>query len=91
MKSLATLVAIACLSLQAMGGDFDNWYFKFLAEPCELSGKTHSEDDQQIGSFSGISTGTLSAAGSTFTESFAYIYQPGDNEAKAALIWKKGR
>ncbi|MCB1098031.1 MAG: hypothetical protein KDN22_20840 [Verrucomicrobiae bacterium] len=89
MKAL--LIAVLSLPVSVFGGDFDNWYFEFLSERCEISGKTFSPDGKETGTFTGASTGKVSPKGAKFTESFEYIYMPGDHKAKDSLVWTKGK
>lgn len=90
MKTLA-IIAIVCLPISVFGGDFENWYFEFVSERTEISGKTLSSDDKQTGTYTGTSTGSVSPNGTEFTETFEYIYMPGDHKTKYALVWTKGK
>ncbi len=86
---LLLIIAVFSLPLSVFGGDFDNWYFKFLSERCDITGKTFSPDGKKTGTFTGTSTGKVSPTEATFTESFEYVYMPGDHKAKDSLVWTK--
>jgi len=89
MKTLATFVLFLLPTL-ASGGDFKNWFFDLHLEECEISGKILSPQDEEIGSFSGKSTGKLSPDGKKFTTSFEYVYLPRGNKESYTLVWTRG-
>jgi hypothetical protein len=89
MKTFAIIVLFLLPAL-ASGEDFKKWFFDLHLEECEISGKILSPQDEEIGTFSGKSTGKLSPDGKRFTTSFDYVYLPRGNKESYALVWTKG-
>jgi hypothetical protein len=71
------------------GGDFDNLYFEFSKQKCEISGETFSPTGKKDGTVTGKSVGEISGDGKEFTENFEYIFMPGGHEGKDTVVWKK--
>lgn len=76
-------------SLSAFAGDFDAWYFKFLSVERKVVGETLSAEGKVVGTFTGKTSGEVSADGKQFTEKFEYLYMPEEHRVKEALVWKK--
>ena len=88
MKFLLSIFLV-CLPLNAFAGDFDAWYFKFLSVERKVVGETLSAEGKVVGTFTGKSSGEVSADGKSFSEKFEYFYMPEEHRVKEALVWKK--
>ena len=90
MKFFLTACLIA-LSLPALGNDFDNWYFNFLAGQVESQGDMFSPDGEQVGTFAGQMKSAVSKDGKSFRSDFECLYLPMEIEVKEDSVWTKGK
>lgn len=84
------LLFLFCLPVCVFGGDFENLYFEFSRQKCEISGETFSPDGKKDGTVTGKSSGEISGDGKEFTEDFEYTFMPGGHKGKDTVVWKKG-
>lgn len=87
---LLLIFFLFCLPLSVIAGDFDAWYFKFLSVERKVLGETLSAEGKVVGTFTGKTSGEVTADGKTFTERFEYFYMPEEHRVIEALVWSKG-
>lgn len=83
------MISLMCLPLSVLADDLDNWYFKFLSVERKVTGETFSAEGENVGTFTGTTSGEVSEDGKTFTERFEYLYMPEEHHVKDTLVWTK--